>query len=139
MSYLDRQVLFSNDQAVTASTASTDVVDLGPNRDVGAGEPIQVLIQIVEAFNNLDTLGVSLQTSATENFASPTTLTAATLPLSGLTVGARFPITTVPGGALRYLRLYYTVAGTNPSTGRITAGAGTETVHQDTAIYPAGI
>jgi hypothetical protein len=126
MSILDRMNLFSGDQSITASTASTDLIDLGSSRDVGAGEPVQALIQIVEAFNNLDTLGVALQTSAT-------------LPLSGLTVGARFPITTVPRGALRYLRLYYTVAGTNPSTGKITAGAGTETVHQDNRVYPAGI
>jgi hypothetical protein len=42
----------------------------------------------------------------------------------------------LPGGVLRYIRLYFTVTGSAPSTGRITAGAGTETVHQDTAIYP---
>ena len=42
------------------------------------------------------------------------------------------------GRVLRYLRLYYTVTGSAPTTGKITAGAGTETVHQDTAIYPAG-
>jgi hypothetical protein len=62
-------------------------------------------------------------------------LTAATLPLASLTAGARFPITTVPEGVLRYLRLYYTVTGSSPTVGKITAGCGAETVHQDTAIY----
>jgi hypothetical protein len=60
----------------------------------------------------------------------------ATLPLADLAVGRRFPLTIVPRGVLRYLRLYYTVTGSAPSTGRVTAGAGTATVHQDTALYP---
>jgi hypothetical protein len=138
MSILDRLNLFSNDQAITASTASTDVVDLGSVRDVGAGETSTVLVLVTEAFNNLTDLTVAMQTSTTENFASPVQLTAATLPLASLTAGTRFPITTVPRGVLRYVRLYYTVTGTAPTTGRITAGLGTETV-QDPAIYPAGV
>ena len=138
MSILDRLNLFSNDQAITASTASTDVVDLGSVRDVGAGETSTVLVLVTEAFNNLTDLTVAMQTSTTENFASPVQLTAATLPLTSLTVGTRFPITTVPRGVLRYVRLYYTVTGTAPTTGRITAGLGTKTV-QDPAIYPAGV
>jgi hypothetical protein len=138
MSILDRLNLFSNDQAITASTASTDVVDLGSVRDVGAGETSTVLVLVTEAFNNLTDLTVAMQTSTTENFASPVQLTAATLPLASLTVGTRFPITTVPRGVLRYVRLYYTVTGTAPTTGRITAGLGTKTV-QDPAIYPAGV
>jgi hypothetical protein len=138
MSILDRLNLFSNDQAITASTASTDVVDLGSVRDVSAGETSTVLVLVTEAFNNLTDLTVAMQTSTTENFASPVQLTAATLPLASLTVGTRFPITTVPRGVLRYVRLYYTVTGTAPTTGRITAGLGTKTV-QDPAIYPAGV
>jgi hypothetical protein len=137
MSVLDRLNLFSNDQAITASTASTDVVDLGSSpRDVGAGEPSTVLVLVTVAFDNLTSLTVALQTSATENFASPVQLTAATLPLADLFAGARFPITTVPGGTLRYIRLYYTVTGSAPSTGRVMAGVGVETIHQDTALYP---
>ena len=33
MSVLDRQILFSNAQAITASAASTDVIDLGSVQD----------------------------------------------------------------------------------------------------------
>jgi hypothetical protein len=139
MSILDRMNLFSNDQAITASAASTDVLDLRAVADVGAGEPVEVLIQVVESFSDLTSLTATLQTAADEAFTSPVQLTAATLPLAGLTAGARFPITTVPRGSLRYLRLYYTVAGSAPTTGKITAGAGTETVHQDNRVYPAGV
>lgn len=136
MSVLDRQVLFSNEQAITASAASTDVIDLGSSRDVGAGEETTVLVQVVTTFDALTSLTIALQTSSTENFASPVQLTAATIALSALVAGAKFPITTVPRGVLRYLRLYYTVTGSSPTVGKITAGCGVETVHQDTAIYP---
>jgi hypothetical protein len=71
LSILDRQILFSNEQAITATAASTDVVDLGANRDIGAGEPLYVLVQVMQAFDNLTSLTIALQTSATENFASP--------------------------------------------------------------------
>ena len=136
MSILDRQILFSNEQAITASAASTDVVDLGANRDIGAGEPLYVLVQVMQAFDNLTSLTIALQTSATENFVSPVQLTARTVALASLTAGATFSIGPVPGGTLRYVRLYYTVTGSAPTVGKITAGIGTEGVHQDTAIYP---
>jgi hypothetical protein len=56
MTVLDRQVLFSNDQAITATAASTDIIDLGSSpRDVGAGEMSTVLVLVTEAFNNLST------------------------------------------------------------------------------------
>lgn len=136
MSILDRMNLFSNEQAITASAASTDILDLGPNRDVGAGEVNTVLVQVTQTFDALTSLTATLQTASTENFSSPIQLTAATLALSSLTAGAKFPITTVPEGVLRYLRLYYTVAGSSPTVGKVTAGVGVESVHQDTAVYP---
>jgi hypothetical protein len=136
MSILDRQNLFSNEQAITATAASTDVIDLGTgSRDVGAGEESTVLVQVVTTFDALTSLTIALQTSSTENFASPVQLTAATVALADLTVGRKFSIGTVPRGTLRYLRLYYTVTGSSPTVGKITAGVGVETVHQDTAVY----
>jgi hypothetical protein len=72
MSFLDRQNLFSSDQSITASANSTDILDLGSSsRDVGAGETNNVLVQVTEAFNNLTSLTVTLQTASTENFVSP--------------------------------------------------------------------
>ena len=46
----------------------------------------------------------------------------------------RFPLGNMPGGALQYLGLYYTVTGIAPTTGKITAGAEVDAA-QDTAIY----
>jgi hypothetical protein len=136
MSVLDRQILFSNEQAITASAASTDVIDLGTgSRDIGSGEVSTVLVQVVTSFDALTTLSVALQTASTENFASPIQLTAASLPLASLVAGAKFSITAVPEGTLRYLRLYYTVTGSAPSVGKITAGVAVDGVHQDTVVY----
>ena len=118
MSILDRQNLFSNEQAITASANSTDILDLGTgNRDVGAGEESTVLVQVVTSFDALTSLTVALQISSTENFVSPVQLTAATIALGDLIVGRKFSIGAVPRGVLRYLRLAYTVTGSAPSTG----------------------
>jgi hypothetical protein len=57
MSILDRLNLFSNEQAITASTASTDIIDLGSTRDVGAGEMSTVLILVTAALDNLTMYG----------------------------------------------------------------------------------
>jgi hypothetical protein len=136
MSMLDRQNLFSTEQAITASAASTDVIDLGTgSRDVGAGEESTVLVQVVTTFDALTSLTIALQTSSTENFASPVQLTAGTVALASLIAGAKFSIGTVPRGTLRYLRLYYTVTGSSPTVGKVTAGVAVDGAHQDTAIY----
>ena len=134
MSVLDRLNLFSNDQAITASAASTDVVDLR-SADAGSGRPVELLVQVTEAFNNLTSLTVTLQTASTENFVSPVQLTAGTIALASLIAGAKFSIGAVPRGTLRYLRLAYTVTGSTPTTGKITAGMGVEGASQDTVIY----
>lgn len=132
---LDLQNLFSNAQAVLASAASTNVIDLGATgtvvgegapikRDIGPGIPVPLRVQVVEAFNNATSLQVELQVSATENFASPVSVGSQTLLLASLTPGAVFGgLYYVPRGTnLRYARLNYTLAGTAPTTGKVTAG-----------------
>ncbi len=72
----DRQTLLSDAQAITATGPSTNVINLGPirtglTRDIGKGEPIPFLMQVVESFNNLTSLAVTIQTDDNEAFASP--------------------------------------------------------------------
>ena len=61
---LSAQQLFSDDQAITATAVSTNVIDLGVagtpygavaalNQDVGKGAGVPVLIQVTEDFDNL--------------------------------------------------------------------------------------
>ena len=45
----DKQTLFSNDQAVTNSQASTSYIDLGAVRDIGVGTPIEVFAMMTAA------------------------------------------------------------------------------------------
>ena len=105
--------------------------------DIGTGRPIELLIQVTETFNNLDSLTCELQTSNSFAFGAPVTLVQSTLPLSDLVAGRRFPISFVPRGCRRYVRLYYTVNGSNPSVGAITAAATINT--QDNITFPDAV
>lgn len=118
---LDEQGLFSNNQAVTADTASTNIIKLG-NREIAFGTPVEMYIQVTEAFNNLTSLTIKVQTSVTENFATAVDLAEQTILLANLTKGAVSSLKYLPTGNLGYMRLYYTVTGTAPTTGKIFAG-----------------
>lgn len=131
----DRNNLFSNSQAVTATAASTDVIDLGATgtpvgssaalvRDIGLGNPLPLRVQIVEAFNNLTSVTIALQVDDNEAFGSPKTVQSVTVVLAALTLGAVVgAFNYMPRGTdERYLRLHYTVTGTAPTLGKVTAG-----------------
>ena len=132
---LDRTGLLSENQAITATAPSTNVLDLGSpgtpygataalNRDVGRGEPIPFYIGVTETFNNLTSLTVAIQTDTTTAFSSPVTVWSQTVVLADLVPGQRHILPDwIPAGANRqFVRMNYTVTGTAPSTGRITAG-----------------
>lgn len=130
----DRTLLFSNAQAITATAPSTDNVDLLATgtvygaasaliRDIGKGQSVPLLIQVVEAFNTLTSLTVTVQCDDNSGFSSPKDVLSVTLPLASLTAGREFPIIAVPPGVNeRYMRINYTVTGTAPTLGKVTAG-----------------
>jgi hypothetical protein len=134
--YLDRQNLFSSSQAVTATAASTDIIDLGSSRDIGAGEPLEIIVAVDTTFTagGAATLDIALQTDTSSGFGSAVTLasTGATA-VASLTSGVAIARWKVPRGVLRYLRLNYTVATGPMTAGTITAGIGIG--RQDTATY----
>lgn len=119
---IDKQTLLSDEQAITADAASTNVYDTGAAKDAGPGTPIEVFVQVMEAFNNLTSVKFDLQTDTVEAFNSATTLQSVTLLLAALTAGARVSFSVLPEGCERYLRLYYDITGTTPTTGKVTAG-----------------
>lgn len=125
----DAQNLFSDAQAITATAASTNVIDTGSTKDDGKGGNIPLLIQCVAAFNNLTSLTATLQTDNDEAFGSPTDLYTVVIPLASLVPGYQTPVITLPQGVQQYVRLNYTVTGTAPTTGAVTAGlvAGVQT------------
>lgn len=125
----DDQSLFSWQQDVTASAASANVIDLGPIatgivRDVGKGKPIPVRIQVTEDFATLTSLAVSVQVSDTEAFGSPVTVAQTpAIPVASLKKGYVFNLELLPRYVnKRYVRLYYTVAGSNATAGKVVAG-----------------
>ena len=125
----DAKVLFSNQQAITATAASTDSVDRGDTKDVGAAGDVPIAIQVTESFNNLTSLKVDIQTDTVSGFGSAVTLASVTVLLADLVAGYKFPVITLPRGCKQFLRLNYTVTGTAPTTGKVTAGivAGVQT------------
>ncbi|QNA85180.1 hypothetical protein G4G27_15125 [Sphingomonas sp. So64.6b] len=133
---MDATTLFSNAQAVTATAASANIVDLGATgtvygaataiaRDIGKGASVPLKVSVVESFNNLTSLTVSVETDDNAGFASLRTVwTSPAYPLADLAAGARLllPDSIPLGTDERYVRLKYTVAGTAPTLGKITAG-----------------
>ncbi len=130
----DKQNLFSDAQAITATAASTNVIDFGApqtpkhaknaiTRDIGKGNKPALRIQVVEAFNTLTSLTVAVQVDDAEGFGTATTVMDMSVPLASLIRGAVILPDVMPRGInKRYMRLNYTVVGTNPTLGKITAG-----------------
>tara|TARA_R110000787_G_C13443394_1_gene446758 strand:- start:37943 stop:38374 length:432 start_codon:yes stop_codon:yes gene_type:complete len=126
------QQLFSDDQAITASADSTNVIDLGVpgtpyggaaafTRDIGKGTKIPVLVQVTVAFNNLTTLQVIISTGATT--ALGTAIASQTIALADLVAGKQISIDVLPNDITeRYLGIEYVVVGTAPTLGQVTAG-----------------
>ncbi|OFC63284.1 Bbp16 family capsid cement protein [Candidatus Erwinia dacicola] len=137
---LDKLLMFSEKQAVTASAASTDVIDLGPidgtRRDIGVGYPLEfwATVDTTATAAGAATLNVQLQTSP-DNSTWTTIYDSDALALSALTVGKRLFSNKVPAGVQRYLRVNYSVG-----TGPLTAGAFTSGINLDvdnnTPYYP---
>lgn len=131
---LSAEQLFSDDQAVTATAISTNVIDLGVagtpygaaaalNQDVGKGASIPILVQVTTAFNTLTSLTVTVETSANSDLSSSTVLATESILLADLVAGKQMFNQVVPNGAdQRYLGVRYTVVGTPPTLGNITAG-----------------
>lgn len=129
------QQLFSDDQAITASTDSTNVIDLGApgtpyggaaalNDDVGKGAKIPLLVQVTAdmAAAGAATLMVNISTGATTALGT-TIASSAVIPKADLVAGKQINIDFLPNGIIeRYLGIEYVVATGPMTAGNITAG-----------------
>ncbi|OHD00892.1 MAG: hypothetical protein A2885_13380 [Sphingopyxis sp. RIFCSPHIGHO2_01_FULL_65_24] len=135
MSIFDITNLFCEDQAVTADAASTNTIDLGATgkpygdsrslvRDIGKGDRVPLSINVTETFNNLTSVEVQLQTDDNSGFSSAKVVARATYLLAELTAGKQltFPDDIPEGTNEQFMRLYFDITGTAPSTGKFTAG-----------------
>ena len=131
----DKQAQFSDAQAITVTAASTNSIDLGATGTVinaagpivrrisAGGNPIPLLVQVVEDFNNLTSLKIDIELDSTSTFTPDKTITIGTFLLAELKKGFQVPWHYLPDGiSLQYMQLKYTVTGTAPTTGKITAG-----------------
>ena len=138
--YIDRENLLARDQAVTVSAPTTDTIDFGANRDVGIGEPMELVVLCTEdvAAAGAATVQFTLQTDDNEAFASPTVLAETpAISKAALVAGGDLLRIKLPMGVERYLRLAFTVA-----TGPLTAGRFTVFVAHDrqaNRTYASGI
>lgn len=133
---VDNTLVFSDSQAITATAASTNIIDLTATgtpagrgaialiRDIGMGDAdIEVAVEVTQAFNNLTSLKVSVEVATDAAFTTPVEVASKTYLLAALTLGALLPFPAeIPEGAnLRFLRLNFTVVGTAPTTGKVFA------------------
>ena len=113
---IDRQLQVSNEQAVTVSAASTDVIDFGQlNPNSGMSDRLDLSITVDEAVAaaGAATVTFSIQDSADNSTFADIALTAA-IAKTSLPIGAQVTIP-MPNTHRRYVRVYYTV-GTGPLT-----------------------
>lgn len=143
--YVDKQLEFSDSQAVTATAISTNVVDLNPafnynaNVDIGTGEDTYLVIQVdaAAAAAGAATVVVTLESSASAGLTSSNVhWTSATWQLADLTANKTVAVVKLPPGVnlpyLRYVGVRYTVG-----TGPLTAGSFSAFITKDIQAYKA--
>lgn len=125
--------MFSDNQAVTADAASTNIYDLGAtgtpfggsalSRDIGGGCKVPISVLVTETFNNLTSMNVKVDRSP-DGVTWTTVYQSGEVPVAQLVAGYQFkcPAELGLGVNARYVRLYYDITGTAPTTGKITAG-----------------
>jgi hypothetical protein len=122
---LDKEQMFSDGQAVTASQASTNYIDFGAVRDIGVGEALEVLFvaPVAAASAGSSTLVIALETDTQSSFATKVTLAqSGAIPKAAITAGAELWRPRLPAGVQRYLRAYYTVGTADLTAGTVTSG-----------------
>ena len=123
---IDRQLLVSNAQAVTASAVSTDVIDTGAARDIGPGKDIQAFLNtdLAALAAGAATVDFEIQCDDNVGFATPKVLyRVAAVPKATIVAGYNpFAGFILPSGCERFIRFNY-VVGTGPLTqGTFTGG-----------------
>jgi hypothetical protein len=116
--YIDKLLQVSNEQAVTASAASTDVIDFGQtNPNVGMNDRTSLVVTVDETATaaGAATVTFALQDSADNSAWADVAVTAA-IGKATLVAGYQHVIP-MPTKLRRYCRMNYTVA-----TGPLTAG-----------------
>ena len=115
---LDQNAMLSQAQAVSATAASTNTIDLTAAGNAVPGS-LFFVAQVDTAFTGEGSLKIALQTSDSSAFSNATELLGTTYSASLLgTAGQLLCAVPVPAGLKRYVRAYYTVSSV--SGGKLT-------------------
>jgi len=122
---LDKELMFSDNQAVTASAASTNVIDLGAIRNIGVGSRVFCVVVVTVAFTDSgsdSTVTVDLETDDNSSFSSAVARQRLGVFAALAPAGTRFIAALSPDVINeRYLRVYYTLTGGSLTTGSFDA------------------
>jgi hypothetical protein len=138
---LNKNLILAEGQAVTATAISENVIqwetlstapyESGPiARNLGAGTPIPVLMQVVEDFATLTSLTITMETADNAALSSNAVVlgSSGAIPVASLIAGYRPTFTRfIPDATMKdYFGLRFTVTGDNATAGKITAAIATE-------------
>lgn len=116
---------FSDEQAVTAAAASTDVIDLRAARKIAAGRPLYIHVECTTTMDDSgddSTLAVALQADNDEAFGSATAIGTIGTFAATSAAGTKLDLYRIPETVTeQYIRVYYTPANGNLSAGKFTA------------------
>jgi hypothetical protein len=135
--FYDSLNMFSDQQAITATADSTKKVHLGGLKIAGKMDPIFIDIRVNANFATLTSLKVELQQADTENGSYATVAGGDTgaIAAASLKAGYKFGLRILPRSVTKpWLKLVYTVAGDNATTGKVTAAL----VREEQDSYEAG-
>ncbi len=114
---LDQNAVLSEEQAVSATAPSTQIMDLTAAGDAVPGS-LFFVARVAAAFTGEGTLKIALQTASDSAFTNPIELLGATYGASLLgTKDQTLCAVPLPAGVKRYVRAYYTVS--NVSGGKL--------------------
>jgi hypothetical protein len=138
---LNANLIFAEDQAVTATAISENVIqipaagtvpyeDAAIIRNLGAGSYLPLMIMVTADFATLTSLTISVETADNAALSSGAVVLATTgaIAAASLVAGYRVPAPQIlPDATLKdYLGLRFTVGGSNATAGTITAALATE-------------
>jgi hypothetical protein len=141
--YTDKQTLCSDSQVVTATAVSTNSYDTGnltPKRDIGRGEDLRAIAQIVGA----PTGGTSIQGEIIQADDSALTTNVETLSLGPVVAvaaalaGKRLIDQVLPSNTRRFVGFRYTVVGSPSPGATIQAGLFRHGDSMPAPVYPSG-
>ncbi len=125
--YIDRNLRFSDEQALTATADGAAVVDLMVARDIGKSSDVFIVFCVTETLDSAGegaTLTIALVTDDNASLTSDTAIQtlATTIAEASLVAGYKRVFKIQPGLAFeRYLGLVYTVGTENFTSGKVSA------------------